>query len=432
MKYQVKLKSPAEREATIRAAVNASKEARDFHDFRSIKLQLPLVRVSENILVYRMENFRTYIEQHEYAIREKKPLDFFVTSQENESVQQLQHEILFRLAKQGRADSIVPVIDVLRREKQREPLLITHRGIVVNGNRRLAGMRELLAEDGATYGDFSHIDCIVLPGDATTSEIVDIEAALQAKPETRLDYDWVSDCLLIERLIELGKNVEQVAQKLNRKPSEIKNSLNALAEANLYLKDWAKADGEYSRVVDGGEQLFKDLPSLLQGKDPGLQEASRVIAWNLFENSEKLDGRLYAFNPTFGKQAANVLDRVAADLGVPIEGDSSTDDDSFEVDVDAGAGSLSYQPLIDIFRNPARRDEAVETLIDVCRSVIESERGKKTGQAALKAITAANARLTEADLTRADPETYGAIEKQLEQIAKRVQALQKTVSELKK
>src|SRR5262245_16052803 len=125
MKYQVKLKSLAEREATIRSQVEGSKEKRDFYDFRSTKLQLPLIRIAENLLIYRMENFRTYIDQHEYAIREKKPLDFFTTGQENEGVQQLQHDILAKLANKGVADSIVPVIEVLRREKQREPLLIT-------------------------------------------------------------------------------------------------------------------------------------------------------------------------------------------------------------------------------------------------------------------------------------------------------------------
>jgi hypothetical protein len=292
-------------------------------------------------------------------------------------------------------------------------------------------MRELLAEDGPTFGDFNHIDCLVLPEDATTTDIVDIEAALQAKAETKLDYDWIGDCLLIQRLIELGKNITQVALKLNRKETEIRNSLSALTEANLYLKDWANAGGEYSRVLDG-DQLFNDLPKCVQGKDPSLQEASRVIAWNLFENRGKLDERLYAFNLTFGKHAANVLDRVATELGVSMEDDANVGGDSFEVDLDAGSGSVSYQPLIDAFRDPERRDDAVETLIDVCHSVLESERGKKSGQEALKAITAANTRLTEADLTRADISTYVAIEKQLEQITKRAQILLKTIVELKK
>lgn len=432
MTFKIRLRNPAEREAIVRAAVKASNESREFYHLRNTKTQLPLVHVAEDVLVYRMENFRTYVEQREFVIREKKSLDFFATGQEKESVQQVQHEILARLARKGRADSVVPVIDVLRRERQREPLLITHRGVVVNGNRRLAAMRELLAEDGSAYPDFNHVDCLVLPEDVTTTDIVEIEAALQAKPETRLDYDWIGDCLLILRLIDLGKTVDRVAQMLNRKPSEIKNSLNALTEANLYLRDWARAEGEYSRVAGDAEQFFKDIPNALQGKDPALQEASRIIAWNLFENREKLDERLYAYNLAFGKQAATVLDRMASELSLSLDSETKADEDDFEVDLDSGAVSISYQPLVDAFRDPDKKDEAIEVLIDACRNVVESERGRKSGQAALKAITAANSRLTEADVSRASPTTYGAIEKQLDQISKRVGVLLETISKLRK
>jgi hypothetical protein len=430
MTYQVKLQSAAGREAKIYASVMAREETRDFYDFRNQKTKLPFIRVPEDLLIYRMENFRTYIEQREYVIREKKPLEYFLVGQENESVQQLQHEILAKLARRGVSDSVVPVINVLRTERQREPLLITHRGVVVNGNRRLAGMRELLDEDAAVFADLAYADCLVLPPDATTSEIVDIEAALQAKPETRLDYDWIGDCLLIQRLLDLGKNVEQVADRLNRKPAEVRNSLAALTEANLYLKDWAKAEGEYSRVVDA-EQLFNDLPGLIQGKEPALAEASRVIAWNLLENKNELSERLYAFNITIGKQAADVLDRVSSELGIPLEGAAAEDDGSFAVDVDATDGPSSYQPIIDAFRDTARKDEAVESLIEACRDVVERERGKKSGAAALKAITAANTRLTEVDLGRADKTTYVGIEKQLDQITKRVTDLKETLVKLR-
>ena len=149
--YNVKTLSVAEREAKICAAVEASRETRDFYEFRGQLQKLPLVRLAENLLLYRMENFRTYIEQREYILREKKPQGYFSTGQENESVQQIQHEILAKLARQGRSDTVVPVIDVLRVEKQREPLLVTYRGIVVNGNRRLAGMRELWCEDKGAF-----------------------------------------------------------------------------------------------------------------------------------------------------------------------------------------------------------------------------------------------------------------------------------------
>src|SRR5689334_12379091 len=111
--YKVRVRSVAERGAMVRAAVAASKEARDFYEFRSRLEKLPLVRLSENLLLYRMENFRTYIAQREYILREKQTPDYFMTGQENESIQQIQHEILAKLARQGRSDTVVPVIEVL-------------------------------------------------------------------------------------------------------------------------------------------------------------------------------------------------------------------------------------------------------------------------------------------------------------------------------
>ena len=430
MTFQVKMEAPAIREAKILASVNASTETRDFYDFRNQKTQLKLVRIASDLLVYRMENFRTYIDQHTYIIRDGKPADFFLAGQENESVQQLQHEILAQLARKGRADSIVPVIDVLKTEKQREPILISHRGVVVNGNRRLAGMRELFDEDSTANAEFSHIDCLVLPADTTPEEIVDIEARLQAKPETKLDYDWIGDCLLIQKLLDLGRTTAQVADRLNRKQSEIKNALAALGEATVYLKDWAKAEGDYTKVRDS-EQFFKDLPGLIQGKEEGLADASRVIAWNLFENRDQLDDRLYAFNTVVGKNAADVMDRVAERLGIPLSGDTVEDDGSFAVDVDVPDTVPVYQPVIDALRDPAKKIEALDVLIEVSRGVLEQERGRKSSGAALKAIITANTRLSEVDLSRADPSSYSAMDRQLEQIIKRATDLRATLARLR-
>jgi hypothetical protein len=428
--YQVRMQGPAIREAKIAASAQASTETRDFYDFRNQKMQLKLVRVAQEIIIYRMENFRTYIDQHSYIIREKLPSDFFLSGQENESVQQLQHEILAKLARKGVADSVTPVLDVLRAEKQREPILISSRGVVVNGNRRLAAMRELYDEDRTAFSEFSHVDCLVLPADATPEEIVDIEARLQAKPETKLDYDWIGDALLVQKLVDLGRTTPQVAERLNRKPPEIRNSLAALGEAKLYLKDWAKSEDDYTLVRDA-EQFFKDLPGLVQGKEQGLADASRVIAWNLFDNREQLDDRLYAFNVVIGKSAAEVLDRVASELGIGLTNESPEEDGGFDVDIDAGEATISYRPIIDALQDADKKDEAVQTLIEVSRGVIESERGRKSKGAALKAIITANARLSEVDLSRADSSSYSAIDRQLEQIGKRVAELRATLARLR-
>jgi len=429
MKFAVKVKPPAIREEIIRKALDASTETERFFDFRNAETRLKRIRVPEDVLVYRMENFRVFTEQQTYLAREHKPETFFSTGQENVSAQQVQHDILAILARKGEGDSVVPILDVLRKEHQRDSILITQRGVVVNGNRRLAGMRELLAEDGAAFDDFNFVNCMVLPSDATATEIVDIEAALQGRRETKLDYDWIGDAQLIKRLEGMGRKPKEIGIRLNRKPAEVGNSLAALTEAELYLKDWLKTPGEYARVKDS-EQFFKDLPDLLKDKDTALTEASRVIGWTLHDNKDRLNDRLYAFNIAIGKSAADVLDRLSSDLGVEVEEGNEEDDASFSVDIDEADTVVSYKPITDILRDPNERDEAVERLVDICRSVIEEERDKRTGNAALKAIGQANARLTEVDLSRADRNTYDPIGRQLDQIAKRTGELQKKLAEL--
>lgn len=424
MPYVVKLTAPAERETIVEKACKTPIRSEAFYDFRSTKYDLPVIRVGIDLPVYRMENFRTYTDQHEYIAKEKKPANFFSAGQEIESVQQVQHELLVRLAKKGVADSVVPVIDVLEKEGQRESILITASGVVVNGNRRLAAMREL----GMDY-----LDVMVLPTDASANEIVDIEASLQGRPETKLDYDWIGDGELINCLVSMGRTTKQVADQLHRSEKDIKNALQALTEVDLYLKEWALAEGEYSRVREDAEQLFKDMPKRLEGKDANLAQASRVIAWTLFDNREKLPGRIYDFNPAFGKLASDVLDRVASDLGLSTSDDVDTDDarsDDFSIDFDDEDEAISYDAIIDALKDEGTRDEAIEALIEAAQSAIEMEKGQKSGEAALKALSQANGKIASVDLSRATRDTYPKIKKQLDAIEGLCKVLRTKLTEL--
>ena len=426
MSYIVKLTAPAERETIIEKALKNPIRFEPFYDFRSTKYDLPVIRVRKDLPVYRMENFRTYTDQHEYIAKEKKPANFFLAGQEIESVQQVQHELLVRLAKKGVADSVVPVIDVLEKEGQREPILVTASGIVVNGNRRLAAMREL---------GTPHLDVMVLPADASADEIVDIEASLQGRPETKLDYDWIGDGQLINRLICMGRTPKQVADQLHRSEKDIKNALQALTEADLYLKEWAHAEGEYSRVREDAEQLFKDLPRRLEGKDASLAQASRAIAWSLFDNREKLPGRIYDFNQAFGKLASDVLDRVASDLGLSTSYDIGTErgeakSDDFSIDIDDEDEAISFDSVIDALKDESTRDEAIDALIEAAQSAIEMEKGQKSGEAALKALSQANGKIASVDLSRAAPDTYPKIKKQLDTIEGLCKQLRTKLAEL--
>ena len=154
-------------------------------------------------------------------------------------------------------------------------------------------MRELFASSAKDYDNFRYVSCAVLPGEASSDDIDDIEAALQARPQTKLDYDWVGEAQLIRRQLDKNRTFDHVASQLRRKETELKNLLQALEEAELYLSDWKKKPNQYGLVRDEGEQIFKDIAKQISSQEMDIKDASRAIAWSLFDNRDKLSGRVY-------------------------------------------------------------------------------------------------------------------------------------------
>lgn len=417
MGFEVEIAPRSERESVIATRLeHATDVGETIYDFRGGELIPKAVSIPIALPVYRMENCRTFSAQQSEIATQGYDKDFFAKGQEKSSVQQVQHNILSKLAKHG-SGSVTPIIDVLKKDGQREPILITHTGVVVNGNRRLSAMRELYRKaDGSVDERFSHIKCAVLPPDITPDEIDDIEADLQARPQTKLDYDWIGDARLVRRQVNKGRTTKEVADRLRRSKADIENVLQALDEADLYLTDWANKPGQYELVSGEGEQIFGDIPKKISKKNTELQNASRAIAWSLFENREKLPGRVYSFNAAFGKLAPQILDSLVEEL----ELQSDTDDDDgfdgdFDIDIDAEDGMKSYQSVIDALRNDDTGD-AINTLIDVCESAIERDKGLKSEKAALKALSQANAKVAGVDVSMAGETTLPAMKKQIETI----------------
>lgn len=205
----------------------------------------------------------------------------------------------------------------------------------------------------------------------------------------------------------------------------------ALAEADIYLKEWAQAEGAYSEVREEAEQLFKDLPKQLEGKDPALQRASRAIAYTLFDNKDKLPGRVYSFNPAFGTLATEVLDKVAEDLGLPTEAQEAGDEAAdFAVDVGGGDDApVSYDAVVGALKTG--EEFVVDTLIEAAQSAVEISRGQKSEEAALKAVQQAHAKLLAVDIQKAKAETRKPMRKQLDAILQLADALIKKIDAFK-
>jgi hypothetical protein len=432
MKYEIKLTPRSEREAIIQKRVEASTETDSLYDFRGGKTTLKLVWLPIDLPVYRMDNCRTYSEQQDAIAKEKLDKVYFSKGQELSTVQAVQHTILAKLAKRESA-SVSSILEVLKKEGQRAPILITSTGVVVNGNRRLSAIRELYASSDES-AKWINIQCLVLPPDTSPDEVDDIEANEQARPQTKLEYDWIGDAQLVRRQVNKGRTTKQVSDQLRRSEPDIKNLLQSINEADLYLNEWANKPGQYSLVTGDAEQIFGDLPKKLSGKTVPLQNGSRAIAWSLFENRDKVPGRIYGYNAAFGNLAEVVLANVAEQLNLPnvVDDELDGDDDEFSIDIESAATGSDYSPVIAALKNVETREDAVEALIEAAISAIETDRGQKSKGASLKALAQVHAKLAGIDVTTAGAGTYPALSKQIASIRDLLTKLDEKLTALKK
>ena len=431
-KYEIKITPRSEREVMIRNRTDSSSDTDTLWDFRGDKATLKVVRLPINVPVYRVDNCRTYSEQQDIIAKNGFDETYFTKGQELSTVQTSQHEILLRITKSG-PSSVSSILDVLHIGGQRDPILITSTGVVVNGNRRLSAIRELCAADSSVNSKWAFVKCLVLPPDTSPEEVDDIEANEQARPQTKLDYDWIGDAQLVRRQVSRKGDTRLVAQQLRRSDSDVKNLLQAIGEADLYLNEWACKPSQYSLVSGDAEQIFGDLPKRLSGKTVPMQNASRAIAWSLFENRDKLPGRVYAFNAAFGKLASVVLANIAEQLDLPMcEVVEDGDDDGFSIDIDGGGTVEDYSAVIVALKDPATKADAIEALIEASQSAIETDAGRRSKGAALKALAQVHAKLAGIDFTTAGVGTYGGLGKQLESIRELVTKLQAKLKTLQK
>ena len=373
MTYSVRITARSKREALIEKRHAVSNEfGETIYDFRGDTCTPKVISVPIDLPVYRLENCRTFSAQQTEIARKGLARNFFEIGQELTTAQQIQHEILVKLSEKEKEGSVAQIKEVLREEGQREHLLMTNTGVIVNGNRRLSAMRELMRHaDGSVDKRFANVRCAVLPFDVTRDEIDDIEADLQARPHTKLEYDWIGDARLVRRQVDKGRTTKEVADRLRRSKTDIENVLQALDEADLYLSEWLGKPGEFDCVQDG-QQIFGDIPKSIAKKDANLQDASRAIAWSIYDNRDKISGRVYRLNAAFGKLAPEVLGILEEQLDLTDSDDDPFNDDDFAFEIEADGGTKDYASIVEMLRDDTTKDDAVDVLIEACETAIEN------------------------------------------------------------
>ncbi|MFB8344957.1 hypothetical protein ACWGNA_27770 [Brucella cytisi] len=386
--------------------------------FQGLNQDLPIIRIPIDLPKYRLVNGRTASLQVEHlALNSDLRPDLFTGDPEMWDAQEVQHELLLKLARLSELDGYFEDST----HKQVNPLLLDEEGFVVNGNRRLSMWRQLLHDEPQKYHHFEYIEVVVLPH-ATERDINRLEAQLQIEKDIRADYSWDAQAnMLIAKMKRDEIKAEELCKLYNMKDTEFAQLLDMRAYADEYLHSRNKAD-RWSEV-SGQEHTFQRLVqsrSKLSGV--GRKEIFKEAAFALIDDPAAV-GRLYIAIPELAANLDKVVERLADELDLEVVAPDDGLDDLF------GGGQskdndTQQTGLIQALKNSAQRAQAREVIGDVLETERQIKKDVKKAGYLLDQCAKANSFLTAAAKEGLRPESrLTGVAKQLDQIETRVAAI---------
>lgn len=379
----------------------------------------PIIRVPIELPKYRLENGRTSSSQEEYLAKNPKVrADLFTGDPELLDAQQVQHALLLALAKQ--ANLLPHFRDPASR--QVDPILLDEMGFVVNGNRRLATWRFLLAEDPKKFGHFSHIDVVVLPH-CDEREIDRLEAALQIEPDIKADYSWDAQAnMMLQKRKRDGFSDKDLADLYRMKESEVRELIDMRNYADEYLRARGK-EHHWSLVTDNEFAFRKLVTNRPKLTGAGEQELFKQAAFVLIDNPEEVGGRLYEAIPRIQEFFEPIKNKLQEQFKVDVpQMDSGRLDELF--------GGLSGQkdtsmPLAVAIRKQENIEQARKIIVEVIESQQQLKKESKSANYLLDCLAKANALLSAGIRESLRPETNkGGLEAQLQQLKKQIHKIE--------
>ncbi|MFB7493955.1 hypothetical protein ACFC09_04480 [Streptomyces sp. NPDC056161] len=152
-----------------------------------------------------------------------------------------------------------PAFDKLKEDLnqfgQNDPGLVTHHGVLVNGNTRAVALREL-GQQSMRVG--------VLPPSFTQADIDAVELALQLRQDQRRDYSYINRLLAMEEQAALGRTPEQIAKAFRIRTATYHQERWILSVIKELNDRSASAGGVALRLVDweGAQERLKELQRL--------------------------------------------------------------------------------------------------------------------------------------------------------------------------
>lgn len=359
-----------ERKRLIQRLTAAPSDRKYSLRFQGRAHQLDVYTVAISFPKYRLSNGRTQALQEQFlAAHPDLPRDFFSRDQEAESAQAEQHKLLKSLVSEA------GLYNYFKKNPQDDPLILTSNGIVVNGNRRLCAMRELLADDPQKFVRFRNVQVVFLPA-CSEEDIDELEAQLQIIPDIKAEYTWVARaCMMRRRQADHGYDALNLSRIYQMPQKDVAEELELLALADQYLDFWGSSK-KYD-MVTADEFAFRTLRKDLRGlHDPKEREFLKAVAFVLIKNKPEGAGRLHTFIDKVAKDRSVIASRLHTFLGEPVINDQVKAEEAVHEDPADAELLGSAQPIYEVsgkLRDPSKADELSRLVIDV----VEGERAKK-------------------------------------------------------
>ncbi|GEK03806.1 hypothetical protein [Streptomyces sp. 1-11] len=158
---------------------------------------------------------------------------------------------------------------------QNDPGLVTHQGILVNGNTRAVALRDLRVQTMRVG---------VLPESFTWADINAVELSLQLRMDHRRDYTYINRLLAMEEQASLGRTPEQIAKEFRILVKTYHQERWILSTIKELIDRSRSGGGVALRLVDweGAQERLKELHRLyvkLEGVDR--DQAEILKEWRL-------------------------------------------------------------------------------------------------------------------------------------------------------
>ncbi|SCD42940.1 hypothetical protein GA0115251_107316 [Streptomyces sp. TverLS-915] len=152
-----------------------------------------------------------------------------------------------------------PAFENLKRDLeefgQNDPGLVTHHGVLVNGNTRAAALRALKA---------TTIRVGVLPASFTSRDVSAVELALQLRKDNKRDYSYINRLLAMEEQAGMGHSPAQIAREFRIQEKTYHQERWILSTIRELIDRSATAEGASLRLVDFefDQEKLKELERL--------------------------------------------------------------------------------------------------------------------------------------------------------------------------